>query len=584
MSKEEQFDFYWKEIFTGLAYNPIEFNTYRFDQSMSLPGKVNKLYEMFKQLALNNQEVMDYLKEFVETFDEKLYGTVTDVLEVWLTDGRLAEIMLEINELYGAHIEDFNLFKADMNTKNTEQDVSIVDNKNAIAFLDVKVINDITVLDTKVIKYPVKEWEKAIVVNSQFPYFNVQRYGIIDDGQTDNTLLLQNLINLAPDKSVLFFPVYIKNSHYVVSNTLTINHPLTLEGENKDSMIYFNIPNEVKNGFNITSDFVEIKNMRITTEINRGGKGIYYHNNTRDIAYSRFIDLTIDGFSEGIHLKNCFYIDIDNNLIRDSKTGVLVENCTTTLNIRKTYVLRCDSGYKLTTCLYGSLDTCACDHASLNAYALSDCGSFNVLNCGSEVVQKTHMVVSGCKGLNIDGYTVVNTKTGSDFASMLAIANYSNISVSGLREIDNDNANGYSVLVDQFSLLFIQSSSVKRKFEPSGYTVGSIETVDGHLIFDGMYKKFFGLKPDKKPIYKIGDRYINRTVSHTKPIGEWICVDNTSGNTEWRVFSSTVFDHQEVSELPPLTPFVDHGVYATVKELQTYQFVSGGWKLAFSLS
>ena len=99
MSREEQFDFYWKEIFTGLAYNPIEFNTYRFDQSMSLPSKFNKLYEMFKQLALNNQQVMDYLKEFVETFEIKMETTVTDVLNVWLDDGKLAEIVrLAINE------------------------------------------------------------------------------------------------------------------------------------------------------------------------------------------------------------------------------------------------------------------------------------------------------------------------------------------------------------------------------------------------------------------------------------------------------------------------------------------------------
>ena len=98
-NKEEQFDFYWKEIFTGLAYNPIEFNTYRFDQTMSLPGKVNKLYDMFKVLALNNQEVMDYLKAFVETFDEKLYKTIYDVLIVWLEDGMLSEIVrVAINE------------------------------------------------------------------------------------------------------------------------------------------------------------------------------------------------------------------------------------------------------------------------------------------------------------------------------------------------------------------------------------------------------------------------------------------------------------------------------------------------------
>lgn len=99
MSTEKQFDFYWKEIFTGLAYNPIEFNTYRFDQSMSLPGKLNKLYDLFKDLALNNQEVMDYLKEFVETFDEKLYETIEDVLTVWLEDGRLADVVrVAINE------------------------------------------------------------------------------------------------------------------------------------------------------------------------------------------------------------------------------------------------------------------------------------------------------------------------------------------------------------------------------------------------------------------------------------------------------------------------------------------------------
>lgn len=98
-SKEQQFDFYWKEIFTGLAYNPIEFNTYRFDQTMSLPGKVNKLYDMFKVLAMNNQEVMDYLKAFVETFDFKLETTVSDILAKWLEDGVLAELIrFVINE------------------------------------------------------------------------------------------------------------------------------------------------------------------------------------------------------------------------------------------------------------------------------------------------------------------------------------------------------------------------------------------------------------------------------------------------------------------------------------------------------
>lgn len=106
MSREEQFDFYWKEIFTGLAYNPIEFNTYRFDQSMSLPSKFNKLYEMFKQLALNNQEVMDYLKEFAETFDEKLYKSVNDILIKWSEDGVLKELLNKWDDFFEQKYEE----------------------------------------------------------------------------------------------------------------------------------------------------------------------------------------------------------------------------------------------------------------------------------------------------------------------------------------------------------------------------------------------------------------------------------------------------------------------------------------------
>lgn len=118
MSTEEQFDFYWKEIFDGLPYNPIEFNVYRFDQSMSLPSKFNKLYEMFKELALNNQQVMNYLKEFVETFEIKMETTVTDVLNVWLDDGRLATITGQI-------IGQIETFKNDIDNKVTQQNLTI---------------------------------------------------------------------------------------------------------------------------------------------------------------------------------------------------------------------------------------------------------------------------------------------------------------------------------------------------------------------------------------------------------------------------------------------------------------------------
>ena len=124
MSREEQFDFYWKEIFNGLPYNPIEFNVYRFDQSMSLPSKVNKLYDTFKQLALNNQEVMDYLKEFVETFDFKLEHIALDVLTQFYKDGKLAEIVTQVIDIIETFQNEMNekidLYQAETNNKYTD--------------------------------------------------------------------------------------------------------------------------------------------------------------------------------------------------------------------------------------------------------------------------------------------------------------------------------------------------------------------------------------------------------------------------------------------------------------------------------
>lgn len=92
-NKEQEFDFYWNKIFNGLSWNPIEFNTYRFDESLSLPAKFNKLYEMFKKLALNNQQVIDYLKEFSETFDKRLAATVEDILNIMTEDGTLSDLI-----------------------------------------------------------------------------------------------------------------------------------------------------------------------------------------------------------------------------------------------------------------------------------------------------------------------------------------------------------------------------------------------------------------------------------------------------------------------------------------------------------
>lgn len=103
----KKFEYYWRAIFDQFPYNPIEFQTYRYDQSISLPEKLNKLYDMFEELALNNQEIMDYLKQFVETFDKTLYDSVYDILQHWYDDGLFETLIDEITVKQG----DLSIFR-----------------------------------------------------------------------------------------------------------------------------------------------------------------------------------------------------------------------------------------------------------------------------------------------------------------------------------------------------------------------------------------------------------------------------------------------------------------------------------------
>ena len=205
MNKEEQFDFYWKEIFTGLAYNPIEFNTYRFDQSMSLPGKLNKLYDMFKVLALNNQEVMDYLKEFVETFDFKLETTTLDILHVWLNDGKLADIVrVAINEEVVEAREDVeNVVNNSLKERLDKWEYLIIDIKNEMSELktDVDSVTHESVNDRlKFWENDIKKINKDVLSN----HLNVDWY--TPNTTSDYTSVIDELILLALQRKT---PIYL---------------------------------------------------------------------------------------------------------------------------------------------------------------------------------------------------------------------------------------------------------------------------------------------------------------------------------------------------------------------------------------
>ena len=66
-----------------------------FDDSMTVEMQLRVLIKwIMKNIDLTNAMV-DYLNEFIKNFDEKLYKTVSDILNKWLQDGIITEILNE---------------------------------------------------------------------------------------------------------------------------------------------------------------------------------------------------------------------------------------------------------------------------------------------------------------------------------------------------------------------------------------------------------------------------------------------------------------------------------------------------------
>jgi len=64
-----------------------------YDNSTSIYQQVIRLIEHVNQQTKLTNSLVEYLNEFIRTFDEKLYRTVSDVLIQWEKDGKLAEIV-----------------------------------------------------------------------------------------------------------------------------------------------------------------------------------------------------------------------------------------------------------------------------------------------------------------------------------------------------------------------------------------------------------------------------------------------------------------------------------------------------------
>lgn len=67
-----------------------------FSSELTLLQKVNKIIQDLIASNKLTNEMVDYLNNFIETFDEKLYQTLDDILSKWLEDGVLIDLIREV--------------------------------------------------------------------------------------------------------------------------------------------------------------------------------------------------------------------------------------------------------------------------------------------------------------------------------------------------------------------------------------------------------------------------------------------------------------------------------------------------------
>lgn len=165
-----------------------------FNSELTLLQKVNKIIQDLNRCFDLTNEVVDYLNRFIETFDDKLYKTVEDVLSVWLDDGRLADVVrVAINDEVIVARDGFSSLNGRLN------DLKEKINGNNIT------INNLN---------------KLVGVN-------VHDFGAKGDGVTDDTQAIQQAIDYASlEGGVVLF----KSKTYVVDSVTIKTHNISLKG------------------------------------------------------------------------------------------------------------------------------------------------------------------------------------------------------------------------------------------------------------------------------------------------------------------------------------------------------------------
>lgn len=118
--------------------NHDRFSELNYDNSLSLGQKMNAIIEWFKTMLKEYDAWVDYLDEFQANFDTNLYSTVDDILQKWIDDGVISEIIDGLFKFYRlSEITTDKFYELCANDEYVKIDIDtdlVIDTQNLILF------------------------------------------------------------------------------------------------------------------------------------------------------------------------------------------------------------------------------------------------------------------------------------------------------------------------------------------------------------------------------------------------------------------------------------------------------------------
>lgn len=430
------------------------FSELNYDTSMSLTQKFNVLLEYFKNIAKDWEEVLDYLEEFEAKFDENLYNTVYEILDKWLSDGVLADLVKElINEKYQTRVyvtfdendpdKDYGVVINDIIANNTNVVIELQHSKTYQVKTTINMLNATIIGNFSTLRSHMRTGEYLIKMNGR---------DCIRD-------LHINKIQCIGNEIIHSNAIYVTSKDHIITNIRSFNQKFDEFFHFVDawdcmvSNIRVDMDTDERKGTFIVSDY-SVNNQFNNLSIGYGNTGVRFTTLRRP---------TYNNASEGWLFENTQFFVFDYGIKGNIITYLTLTNFMFDLGVNTAIDIGIGQSFKMSGAWIASFK-----------------------NLGSEVKPPLIAVSGNFSDVTICDNTFVNNNTRTDLSCFSVGATNATIKNNQLKNLNGGNAFGYNTRDNWYDTGFTKTiAEAERMLKTSGvdYNTISKRNQEFELVF-----------------------------------------------------------------------------------------------------